>query len=111
MSVETKPIICTELNIISEALSDKYLGLPAMVGVDRSDSFMHLLERTMSRLKIWKEKFLSFEGKEILVEAVIQSIPVFAMYVLNTPKKLCKEMTDAMAEFWRGDTEEIKRMH
>ena len=37
--VETKAEICTELNIMSGALSDKYLGLPVMVGMDRSDSF------------------------------------------------------------------------
>ena len=50
-------------------------------------------------------------GKEILLKAVIQSIPVFAMFVFNVPKKLCKEMTDAMSEFWWGDTEDQKRMH
>ena len=33
------------------------------------------------------------------------------MSVFNIPKKICKEMTDAMAEFWWGDTEEIKCMH
>lgn len=27
------------------------------------------------------------------------------------PKKLCKEMTDAMSEFWWEDIEDQKRMH
>ena len=58
------------------------------------------------RLKSWKEKFLSMGGKEILLKAVIQSIPVFAMFVFNIPKKLCEEMTGAMSEFWWGDTED-----
>jgi hypothetical protein len=51
---------------MSEDLSDKYLGLPAMVGVDRSDSFIYLLERIIERLKGWKEKELSMGAKEIL---------------------------------------------
>ena len=111
VNVELKADICTELNIMSEALSDKYLGLPSMVGLDRSDSFSHLLERIIKRLENWNEKFLSLGGKEILLKVVIQSIPVFAMSVFNIPKKLCKEMTDAMSCFWWGDTEDKKRMH
>jgi hypothetical protein len=31
--------ICSTLHIDTEALSDKYLGLPALVGADRSDCF------------------------------------------------------------------------
>ena len=49
--------------------------------------------------------------KGILLKAVIQAIPVFAMSVFNIPKKLCKEMADAMAEFWWGDSENTKLMH
>ena len=49
--------------------------------------------------------------EEILLKASIQSIPVFAMSVFNISKKLCKEMTDAMAEFWSGDSENTIRMH
>ena len=56
-------------------------------------------------------KQLSTWGKEILIKTVAQSILVFAMSVFNIPKKLCKEMTDAMAEFWWGDSENHKRMH
>jgi hypothetical protein len=37
--------ICEALHINTEALSDKYLGLPALVGADRSDCFLHFVER------------------------------------------------------------------
>jgi hypothetical protein len=37
--VDVKVQICNTLNINTEALSDKYLGLPALVGADRSDCF------------------------------------------------------------------------
>jgi hypothetical protein len=47
-------------------------------------------------------------GKEILLEAIIQSIPVFAMGGFKLPKSLCKEINDAIAAFWWGDTEEEK---
>jgi hypothetical protein len=35
--VEERASICTILDIMTEALTDKYLGLPAIVGADRSD--------------------------------------------------------------------------
>jgi hypothetical protein len=48
--------ICEELHIGTEALSDKYLGLPALVGADKSDNFEHFIERIIQRINGWKEK-------------------------------------------------------
>jgi hypothetical protein len=90
VDVQDKADICSELNILTEALSNKYLGLPAMVGTDRSDNFMYLLERVIARLNGWKEKTMSIGAKEILLKAVIQSISVFAMGVFKIPKNICK---------------------
>ena len=82
-----------------------------MIGLDKSESFEFLVERIINRLKGWKEKILSMGGREILLKVVIQSIPVFAMAVFKIPKKVCKDITDAMASFWWGDREEHSRMH
>ena len=76
------------LNIMTEALTDKYLGLPANVGVDKTDCFSFLIERIVKRISGWKEKLLSAGGKEILLKAVIQAIPTYAMSVFKIPKKL-----------------------
>jgi hypothetical protein len=43
--VERRVEICTKLNIMTEALSDKYLGLPLLVGAGRSDCFQYLVDR------------------------------------------------------------------
>jgi hypothetical protein len=51
--------MCEMLHIDTEALSDKYLGLPAIVGADRSDNFVHFVERIIQRINCWKEKLLS----------------------------------------------------
>jgi hypothetical protein len=82
-----------------------------MVGIKRSDHFMYLLERVITIPQEWKEKLLSMGSKEILLKAVIQSIPVFTMGLFKISKSICKEITDAMAAFWWGDTEEQKCMH
>ena len=109
--VQEKVVICQHLNIDTEALNDKYLGLPAMVGVDRSDSFEYLIDRINQLVIGWKEKLLSSGGKETLIKAVAQAMPVFAMSVFKIPKKICKGMTDAIAKFWWGDDDNHKRIH
>ena len=57
--VTVKAEVCEALNIVTESLSDKYLGLPALVGIDRSDCFQHLIDRVRAKTKGWKEKLLS----------------------------------------------------
>lgn len=54
--VDDRAAICTVLNIMTEALTHKYLGLPAMVGVDRSDCFQFLVDRVCKIISGWKEK-------------------------------------------------------
>jgi hypothetical protein len=103
--------ICEALNIDTEALSDKYLGLPAIVGADRSDCFEHFIERIIQCINGWKEKILSIGGKEILLKAIAQAIPVYAMSVFLIPKGVCKKMMDAISRFWWGDDDNSNKMH
>ena len=108
-NMQTRDEICHHLNITNQALSDKYLGLPALVGADRSDCFKHFCEKIKKLLKGWMEKQLSTGGKEILLKAVAQSIPVFAMSVFCLPKSVCKDITDVIAQYWWGDDEVNKK--
>jgi hypothetical protein len=64
---------------MTEAITDKYLGLPPLVGIDRTDFFQHLIDRIYKILLGWKENNISFGGKEALIKAVIQAIPAYAM--------------------------------
>ena len=100
MEVEVKAKVCEALNIMTESLNDKYLGLPALVGADRSDCFKHLVDRITKRIDGWKEKLLSMGGKEILIKSITQAMPTYAMMVFKIPINICKGMTNAIAQFW-----------
>jgi len=86
--VSVKAEVCEVLNIMTESLNDKYLGLPMMVGVDRSNCFCHLIDRVNSRINGWKEKLLSLGGKEILIKSIAQPIPVYVMMVFKVPNNI-----------------------
>jgi hypothetical protein len=51
-------------------MSEKYLGLPVRVGKSKSAAFAYLKDRIWKRIQGWKEKFLSWAGKEILIKTV-----------------------------------------
>jgi hypothetical protein len=70
--------VCLHLNILVESLTEKYLGLPSLVG-DITDCFQHLIERICQRINGWNEKLLSIGWKEILLKAIAQAIPAYPM--------------------------------
>jgi hypothetical protein len=67
-----KTEVCEILSIMIEALNDKYLGLPEMVGTNRSDCFRHLIDQVNSRINGWKEKLLTSGGKKILIKLLLR---------------------------------------
>jgi hypothetical protein len=48
--------VCQILNILTESLNYKYLGLPTHFGLDRSDCVQYLVDRVCQRIEGWKEK-------------------------------------------------------
>ena len=75
--------VCQILNIMTGPFSDKHLGLPSMIGVDRVDCFKHLIERIAIIVNGWKERTLSYGGKEALIKAAAQAIPTYMMSVFK----------------------------
>ncbi|KAH0996219.1 hypothetical protein GBA52_020083 [Prunus armeniaca] len=49
---------------------DKYLGLPTFVGRSKIVCFNPIKERIWGKFQGWKEKMLSFAGKEVLLKVV-----------------------------------------
>lgn len=96
------------LNITQETGNDRYLGLPVHVGKSKSQVFAYLKDRVWKRIQGWKEKFLSWAGKEIMIKAVAQAIPTFAMGCFNLTKDLCDQISSMICRYWwnqrRGST-------
>ena len=109
--VSDKLEVYQSLNIMTESLNDKYLGLSVLVGVDRSDCFQYLIDRVRAKTKGWKEKLLSMGGKEILIKSIAQVVPVYAMMVFKIPKSICKGISDTISQFWWGDEDDHKKIH
>jgi hypothetical protein len=81
---------------------DKYLGLPAMIGQSKKSIFHSLKARIVQRLQGWKEKFILRAGREILIKAMAQAIPTYAMNCFKLPKTWCEEINSLIARYWWG---------
>jgi len=50
-------------------------------------------------------------GKEILIKAVAQAIPVFAMGYFDITKEMCNQISSMMARFWWNNQDKEGSMH
>lgn len=93
-------IIRDRLGVSEVEQHKKYLGLPTLIGKSKKKVFGIILERVHKKLKGWKDKLLSKAEKEVLLKAVIQAIPSYAMSYFLFPSTLCEEIEKAMARFF-----------
>jgi hypothetical protein len=99
------------LNIQRTTMNDKYLGMPVHVGQCRAKVFAYLKERVWRRIQSWKEKALSWAGKEVLIKAVAQAIPTFVMGCFDLTKDVCDQISTVIARYWWSNQDEDNKIH
>ncbi|XP_012849908.1 PREDICTED: uncharacterized protein LOC105969681 [Erythranthe guttata] len=97
-------LICSELPMEVVDNHDRYLGLSSTLGKSKREAFANLRDKVCRRLRGWTEKWFSRGGKEILIKAVIQAIPTYAMSCFRLPRYFIEEMEKHMAKFWWVNT-------
>ena len=63
------------IGIQSEALSERYLGLPTVVGRSKDGTFKYVRESAKGKVTGWKGQGLSKKAREVLVKSRLQSTP------------------------------------
>ncbi|KAL0406176.1 UNVERIFIED_CONTAM: putative mitochondrial protein [Sesamum latifolium] len=79
---------------------DRYLGLPTVTGRSKKEIFDGLKERIWRKLNTWSLKQLSQAGRAVLLKAVLQTIPSYAMSCFRIPETLLLELESFMANFF-----------
>lgn len=78
---------------------EKYLGLPILIGQNKSRHFQILMDKIWSKMSDWKIKFLSKVRKEILLKAVLQAIPTYIMSMFLLPKVILSQLNCLFQKF------------
>jgi len=108
---EDKQEVMNALNIPRETTNERYLGLPVFIGKSRRKAFEFLKDRIWKRMQGWKEKMLSNAGKEILIKAIAQAIPTYAMGCFEITKDLCDQISAMICRYWWSSQEKEKKLH
>ena len=99
------------LSIVSEARSERYLGLPISIGKSKKAVFEYIKKKVWSRIQGWQEKLLSKAGKEILIKAVAQSIPTYAMSCFDLTKGFCDDLSMINGRYWWSQLDKTHKIH
>lgn len=108
---EDKSELMNQLGISKEGFSGKYLGLPVYIGKSKAKAFQYLKEKIWNKLQGWKEKMLSKAGKEILIKAAAQAIPVYAMACFDLTKTLCDDISTMIGQYWWSNMDKENKIH
>jgi hypothetical protein len=99
------------LAIQGDAWNEKYLGLPVYVGRSKKKAFEYIKDKIWARIQGWIERLLSKAGKEVLIKAVAQAIPTYAMSCFYLTKSFCDELSHMIARFWWSQQDKSDKIH
>ncbi|XP_073051702.1 uncharacterized protein [Primulina eburnea] len=87
----------------------RYLGVPSIHRRVTNNLFKKVLDRVKSRLEGWQTKYLSFAGRKVLVQSVLNAIPLYSMHTNLLPIGICSEIEKTIGNFlWGGKIGEHK---
>ncbi|KAL9440242.1 hypothetical protein AB3S75_018992 [Citrus x aurantiifolia] len=70
-----------------------------MVGRRKISFFNETKLQIWNKLSSWQNKLFSSGGREVLIKAVAQAVPAYAMSVFKLPASICEDIQKAIARF------------
>ncbi|CAJ2647958.1 unnamed protein product [Trifolium pratense] len=80
----------------------KYSGLPVGANPRRARTWEPLLEALRQRLGVWGNKYVSLGGRIVLLNAVLNAIPIFYLSFIKIPVLVWKKVRRIQREFLWG---------
>ncbi|GAU28852.1 hypothetical protein TSUD_21890 [Trifolium subterraneum] len=94
---------CRFLNCKQGMVPFSYLGLPVGANPRRCSTWDPLIEQLRRRLQNWRHKYVSLGGRIVLINSVLNAIPIFYLSFLRMPAVVIKKIIRIQREFlWGG---------
>ena len=94
-----KEVVHNSLGILTEALGERYLGLPTATERGAADVFKYVPAKVRGMVGGWAEKSLSCAAREVLLKANAQAVPTYAMSCFKLPPGICQKLTSAVSNY------------
>lgn len=107
----TKAEMEQSTGIGTEALCEKYLGLPTAVGQSTTEAFEPIPAKIRGLMGGCSEKLLSGAAKEVLIKSVAQATAVYPMNCFLLSSRTRKKITSATSNYWWGGAVDSRAIH
>ncbi|KAK3192914.1 hypothetical protein Dsin_024224 [Dipteronia sinensis] len=111
MSAAEGEMIASLVGVKLVECHENYLGLSYFSGRSKQKLFANIIDHVWGKIKGWGEKLLSIGGNEVLIKAMVQAVPSYAMSLFRIPKSLILEIQRLCAHFWWGGNVNKKKIH
>jgi hypothetical protein len=88
----------------------KYLGLPVGANPRRASTWESLILSLQKRLGSWSNKYVSLGGRIVLLNSVLNAIPIFYLSYMKIPAIVAKKIRRIQREFLWGSRRGQKRI-
>lgn len=83
VSEDFMAMACDFLNCSAGSIPFKYLGLPVGANMRSMSTWEPLVETIGGRLNTWSTRYISFGGRIVLLNSVLNSMPIFYLSFLK----------------------------
>ncbi|XP_060202505.1 uncharacterized protein LOC132630945 [Lycium barbarum] len=88
-----------------------YLGCPVFYGRRKLIYYEDLIKKVMKRILSWQNRLLSFGGRYVLINHVLQTMPVYLLSAMNPSSGVIKQLHKIFAKFFWSNTIGVKSKH
>ena len=89
---EFMEMACNFLNCSQGTIPFKYLGLPVGANLRGMSTWEPLVENLSGKLNSWFHKYISFGGRIVLLNSVLNAIPIFYLSFLKLPVQVWRRL-------------------
>jgi hypothetical protein len=98
------------LNCIRGGIPFKYLGLPVGASPRKMSTWAPMVEKIRSKLNSWGNRHISFGGRLVLINSVLNSIPIFYMSLFKMSVQVRKKVVRIQRDFLWGGVHGSKKL-
>lgn len=108
---ERKEEIAHTLGVNEAVNPGSYLGLPIIWEGSKLKALAYVRDRVGKKVMGWQRKCLSFAGREVMIKAVINAIPIYSMSFFKFPTGTCKQLDRLVSKFFWGGSIDSSTIH
>ncbi|CAL1384821.1 unnamed protein product [Linum trigynum] len=87
------------------------MGLPAQIQRSKVQTFQFVEDNLVARIQSWRSKALSLAAKEVIINVVGSTTPVYVMFSFRIPTTSCRRLNSQLSRYWWAGQDKDRGMH